>query len=128
MRRFVLAGLAMLVLLVGVAGQEKQPEAVQPKWKSDATKAGLDDAAVKQLERDGLLIADQPLLQAFSAYIEGKLPVFITSDAVLNTFHVLFEESVKRLEGTRAKDLRQLLLDLYTALPKAFDKKRKTEP
>ncbi|MCB9895606.1 MAG: DUF3160 domain-containing protein [Planctomycetes bacterium] len=128
MRRLGLAILAVLVVLAIARGQEEKPVPDQPQWKSDAAKAGLDEAAIKQLDRDGLLIADQPLRQAFSVYVEGKLPTFITSDAVLNAFHVLFEESVKRLEETRAESLRELLVEVYAALPKAIEREGRAKP
>jgi hypothetical protein len=126
MRRLLPALLSTLSLICFTTAQEAEPEKA-PTWKEKAGEAGLNDAAIKQLERDGMLIADEPLRQAFSAYIEGELPTFITSDVVLNAFHVLFEESVKRLEEARAVELAALLKDMFEALPKALEKKIKGE-
>ena len=45
--------------------------------------------------------------QVFSAYIGSPLPVFVTSDSVLNAYHVLLEESIRRMETARARDLKK---------------------
>ncbi len=75
-------------------------------WSTVARFAGLNDAEIAQLARDKLLLEDVALQQAFEAYTEPRRPVFITSDSVLNAFHVLFEDSFRELELRRAFALR----------------------
>src|SRR5262249_40559535 len=48
-----------------------------------------------------------------------KVPVFITTDSLLNGFHVLFEESVYRLEQAQARKLPGILERLSKGLDRA---------
>lgn len=86
-------------------------------WKAKAEASGLDGRAIKQLERDGILVAGEAYRQAFSAYTSGKKnPVFITSDSLLNAYHTLYEESIVRLEVANAKRLPPFLREVISAL------------
>ena len=77
-------------------------------WRSDATEAGFSAQELERLERDKLLIEDVQLKQSFQAYT-GAGPFFITSDSLLNGFHVLFEDSFRELEYRRVSQLRTAL-------------------
>ncbi|WP_372845829.1 DUF3160 domain-containing protein [Pontiella sp.] len=77
-------------------------------WKAAAVKRGLDQQAITQLEKDRILIADEAYKQIFSAYLGGRA-VFITSDSLLNAYHLLYEETLFRLETTNVRRLPQFL-------------------
>jgi hypothetical protein len=64
----------------------------------------------EQLQRDKVLVIDRSYKQIFSPYVDGGMPAFVTSDSVLNAWHVLFEESVANAEER-----------LALALPRALD-------
>ena len=66
-------------------------------WQDAAAKAGLAKGDIQRLARDKVLMTNRTWKQVFSAYIGTQTPVFITSDSLLNAFHVLFEESVLRM-------------------------------
>jgi hypothetical protein len=89
------------------------------RWEEAAQKAGLGDEDVKQLGRDKVLVGRETFRQIFSPYIESECPVFITSDSLLNAYHVLFEESVRGLEKSRARVLPEILNILWTRLAAA---------
>jgi hypothetical protein len=78
-------------------------------WREQARQVGLTDVEISRLERDSLVVAGPELQQSFEPYIGSPLPVFVTSDAVLNAFHVLLEESLKGLEHAHARRLRALV-------------------
>jgi hypothetical protein len=80
---------------------------------------GLSEAARAQLQRDKVLIGEREFRQSFEPYINNMLPVFITSDALLNAFHVIFEESFARMEAANVARLEALLERLVKALPQA---------
>lgn len=88
-------------------------------WQDTAKAADLAEADIKRLERDKVLVTNQTFRQSFDAYIGAELPVFITSDAVLNGFHVLFEESILRLETANARQVRPVLLKIWEGLKDA---------
>jgi hypothetical protein len=99
--------IAGLLLAVGTAnGEEKE----KPKAEKTAV-AELPD----QLKRDGILISGKTYKQIFQAYIGNSRP-FITSDSLLNAYHVLYEESIFRLEKKQAGVLKKLVNDLYQQL------------
>jgi len=80
-----------------------------PQWLSDARGAGLDDNDVEQLIRDKILVTNQTYKQVFTPYLGSRLPLFVTSDSLLNAYHVLYEESIQRLEQANAKKLPDIL-------------------
>ncbi|MBI5423160.1 MAG: DUF3160 domain-containing protein [Opitutae bacterium] len=88
------------------------------EWRTDAVGQGLSAAAVVQLQRDGLVIAGPSYKQSFSVYGESGVVPFVTSDSLLNGFHVLLEATLKRFESRRALRLRALLEDTWTQLPR----------
>ncbi|CAG0930117.1 hypothetical protein PLCT1_01274 [Planctomycetaceae bacterium] len=99
--------------------QEKEKPNADSPWQDWAKRADLEDADIKRLERDKVLVTNQTFRQSFQAYIGSALPVFITSDAVLNGFHVLFEESILRLETANARQVRPVLLKIWEGLKEA---------
>jgi len=104
MRRVLLLAL----LLAGAArAQEAQPlpEALQPY--------------AERLARDKVVVTGERFRQVFSPYIGSELPVFVTSDSILAAYHVLFEESVVRLERARAARLAPALATLRAGLEPA---------
>ncbi|MDF7800288.1 DUF3160 domain-containing protein [Pontiellaceae bacterium B1224] len=89
-------------------------------WKTAATQSGLSLEAIEQLQRDGILITDEAYKQVFSAYTSDKKnPVFITSDSLLNAYHVLYEETIFQIENTRASELPEFLRALLSHLDQA---------
>jgi len=63
----------------------------------------------EQLARDKILITRQAYRQIFEPYINTATPVFVTSDTVINAFHVLFRESISRHEEMNAQKLEEIL-------------------
>src|SRR6478736_6249402 len=82
-------------------------------------KEPLDAAEQAQLKRDKILVTAREYHQSFTPYIHNDLPVFITSDALLNAFHVIFEESFARMEGANVAKLETLLEEMVKSLPQA---------
>ncbi len=91
------------------------PAKVKPAltWREAAAKAGLDEQGIEQLDRDKFVISRQEYKQIFDPYVESKLPVFITADSLLSAFHVLYEESILRLEESHARELPVLLRKMW---------------
>ena len=85
-------------------------------WKAEAPGASLGPQDVARLEKDKILISDETFSQIFSPYIESTFPLFITTDSLLNGFHVLFEESVQRLEYANEPKLRRSLISIWGEL------------
>lgn len=143
MRRFILVVLIAVAATFSVIAQEAKPNNTPdteandkadktPAWKTKAAELKLSDNVIAQLERDGLAITDKSWRQSFKPYNETDVPPFITSDAVLNAFHVLYQETIRSLESANAVALRkttQILFDSlakerasFKALPELFDK------
>jgi hypothetical protein len=109
--------LAFLATIGTIAVSEEAPQR-RPDWRETAAKT-LSTAEIEQLARDKILVTDRVFLQVFEAYSEKDLPPFITSDSLLNAFHVLFEETVIALEKGNAKSLPKLLQEILRCLPVA---------
>jgi hypothetical protein len=75
-------------------------------WQAAAAKRRLGAAAVAQLGRDKIAYGPS-VKQSFTPYFGG--PVFITSDSLLNAFHVLFEDSFREWELRNCGELRKHL-------------------
>lgn len=84
-----------------------------------ATGFSLEDQ--QRLLNNGLLISSNSYRQVFEPYIHSSLPVFITTDSLLNGFHVLFEESLCRLEYVQARRLPGILRGIWKNLPVQYD-------
>lgn len=72
-------------------------------WRVMAKGQKLDEATIEQLQRDKISYGS-PTKQSFDPYLSG--PVFITSDSLLNGFHVLLAETVRQLELRESLALR----------------------
>src|SRR5262249_17518180 len=90
-------------------------------WKSEAKKAGLTPEEMTRLESEKVLVSKEEVNQSFSAYLSGKLPMFVTSDAVLNAYHVLFEQTLRKQELVNADRLHSILKVLWPALPRVAE-------
>jgi hypothetical protein len=117
--------LLALLLLAATATPQAKPthpgHAIDTSrdWKAKAQKCGLSSPSIAQLERDGILVTDEAYKQVFSAYLDrGKNPVFITSDSLLNAYHILYEESIFQLEVANAKRMEPFLRSVLEALEK----------
>lgn len=73
-------------------------------WKVLAKQDGFSNGSIAQLERDRILVTDTAYKQIFSPYL-GAGTVFITSDSLLNAYHVPYEESFYHLEDLNASRL-----------------------
>jgi len=110
MRRSYL--LAALVVSCGISttlAYERPSLDKQPDWKEAASKSGLTKRDVERLGRQKILVTNEARKQIFEAYMGGGWPLFITSDSLLNAYHVLFEESVLRLEKANSARLPEVL-------------------
>jgi hypothetical protein len=112
-RHFLAIPVAVLAIACGGAAFSQHREVPSPgkdyDWKAVAKKHGLDDKTIAQIERDKFCITNEAFAQVFTPYIFAGLPLFVTSDSVLNGYHVLFEESVRRAEYKHARQLAAIL-------------------
>ena len=119
--RTALAVLAGLLVLQAETSAQPRATAVpvhrqDHPWKKEAINRGFDQKDVDRLVANKILVTNQTYRQVFTPYIESDLPVFITSDSVLNGFHVLLEESVLRLERANARRLPEILRFIWQNL------------
>ena len=78
----------------------------------------LNPAQIELLKKQNFLTTDATFPQVFTPYLRDEgLPVFITSDSILNAFHVVFEESMVRREERSARRLPDALRKLLAELP-----------
>jgi hypothetical protein len=91
----------------------RMPAVVLLVLATSAVAQEIPEAVRAKLARDGIAIGSKPMRQILEVYIDSKTPVFITSDSILKGFHVLFEESVLRLEEVRASTLADAVAFLY---------------
>ena len=108
--RLILLPMLMAFLLVcsqAAGAQDAEPTA--KTWQEAARENGLSADSISSLEKNRLLITNDAYKQVFSAYLSGNNPLFITSDSLLNAYHVLYEESVFRLENAMALRLPPIL-------------------
>jgi len=81
-------------------------------WQAAAAESKLDAATIAALAKDKIAYGPS-VRQSFEPYLGG--PVFITSDSILNAFHVLFEDSFRELELRRAARFRPDFEKLLTS-------------
>ena len=134
MKRFEAVLLTALgVSLFSTQAEAQRPETALPdpetgyQWKDAAKGHKLQPEAVRQLARDKILVTNEAFKQIFTPYIETDLPLFVTSDSLLGGFHVLFEESVLRLERANARKLPEILRVIRANL-ETVDKDLKGKP
>ena len=87
----------------------EEAESTSKSWQEAARESGLSVEDISSLEENRILITNDGYKQIFSAYLYGKQPLFITSDSLLNAYHVLYEESILRIENTMASRLPRIL-------------------
>jgi hypothetical protein len=79
----------------------------------------LTPDAQAKLDANGLVIIDQPLSQAFSAYVGARRPVFVTSDSLLMAYHRIFEELVGEIEVGQLIHFRVFWREFWKNLPES---------
>lgn len=94
------------------------------QWQKDARGQRLGEAVIAQLERDGLVIAGPDYDQSFSVYGDSSVIPFVTSDSILNGFHVLLETSLKKFELRRSGRLREMLEAFWRNLDRQLAEKK----
>lgn len=90
--------------------------------------SGFTPTQKKMLEKNGFVVL-KPGRQYFSKMHHGyefaeydNIPTFITTDAVLNMYHIFYSESLKLMEiKTCAKRLRRMTESLLTKALKAYE-------
>ena len=107
--------------------QRKPPlEVATYDWKKDAHASGLTDAQTVMLRKQGFVVTGNPCRQAFFPYLNGE-QLFVTSDAIANTYSVLLEESVRLLEAGNARRLNAFLIEAWKETP-SFQKRFTGDP
>lgn len=103
---------SLFVCTQAVVGEDTEPSA--KTWQEAARKNGISAASISSLKKNRILVTNDAYKQIFSAYLSGNNPLFITSDSLLNAYHVLYEESIFRLEkamASRLPDILKLILN-----------------
>lgn len=129
---FLLCSLAILwalsfpaqPLFAGEPGEDNLPPG---NWRAAAEKEKISEEDINRLAENKILISNHAYKQVFTPYLEGDLPVFITSDSLLNAYHVLYEESIMRLERANSRKLPAMLKKLWEGLDKT-ERRLKGEP
>lgn len=108
--RAVPACLVLLMATLSLRGVEEDRS--QPGPGNNAWARALS----QRLARDKIMVSSEEVKQSFSAYLGHGLPNFITSDAVLNAYHVLLEETLRRSEVLHASRLRRFCAEDWALL------------
>jgi hypothetical protein len=108
-----------VALLLAVPVLADDPPENPPTLDKQIEHAKLSDAEAKALKQHGFVVGSTEYKQAFTPYLKGDAPVFVTADSLLTAFHVVFEESVYRLEKANARKLPPILADIEKQLPAA---------
>ncbi len=87
------------------------------RWQEEAKTLGLCEEDIAKLDREKVLLTNEAFKQVFDPYIHTGVTQFITSDSLLNAFHVLYEESILHLEQANAKRLPEVLSSLWQRVP-----------
>lgn len=98
----------------GLAPGKKEPTpavevAADYTWEQDAAAQKLSADAVAKLKQHGLVIAGGVFRQSFEVYADESVVPFVTTDSLLNGFHVLLEASLRKYEQRRARELCEAL-------------------
>ncbi len=108
----VIIALLILTVLLRPPLQAEENTLLRPEENGDAegnAQAQLLPEELEQLTRDKILITRRAYRQIFEPYINPSAPVFVTSDATINAFHVLYRESIARYEELNAQKLQEIL-------------------
>jgi len=98
-----------LIVVATVASIGAAQDADDTDWRAVARGVGLSEADIHQLDTNRILITNKAYKQIYEAYPNGAGPSFITSDSLLNAYHVLYEESILKLEQAGAQRLPEIL-------------------
>ncbi|QIF03166.1 DUF3160 domain-containing protein [Roseimicrobium sp. ORNL1] len=100
--------LPLTIASLGISTSLADEDGPKPpkNWQEAAQRAGLTDDQSTRLEKDKFLVTGVEERQSFRAYLGGREPQFVTSDAVLNAYHVLFEETLRQQEEVQATGLK----------------------
>ncbi|UCF85667.1 MAG: DUF3160 domain-containing protein, partial [Desulfobacteraceae bacterium] len=124
---FFLLSLLAIFSLVEQKTYSQSASDLNDDWQVNATKSGLTKEDINILKKNRILISNRWYKQVFSAYLSGRNPLFITSDSLLNAYHVLYEESILRLESSMAEQLPEILQTILNNL-KDIDKDMRGNP
>ena len=116
LRMSLLAGLIALLFAPAISAQPRMPEPTPPAekeaWEKTARQQKLTEEEIKLLRKQKFLVTGNAVRQVFSPYTGSDVPVFITSDSILNAYHVLLEESIYRIELANSRKLPSVLEQL----------------
>ena len=115
----VVSGVVLAAALCAGTARAGDGDAKPADWRAQAKAEGLSDDDVARLASTKLLVAGCEYRQVFEPYINSNVPTFVTADSVLNAYHVLFEESVVRLERAQAARLPSVLRPMWDGIPDA---------
>ncbi len=104
---FVMLIASCLICAQNASAQDAKPAAAT--WQDAARESGLSAEDIAALESNRILITNNACKQVFSPYIDNDKPLFITTDSLLNAYHVLYEESILRLETSMAEQMPSIL-------------------
>ncbi len=116
---FLMLTLILFLPSLVFAGETENGEYDLSKWETwheIAKKEGFTDQDITGLETQKILMTNKCWKQVFDPYIQGELPLFITSDSLLNAYHVLYEESIMKLEIANSIQLKKILRSVWTNL------------
>ncbi|MBN1973842.1 MAG: DUF3160 domain-containing protein [Sedimentisphaerales bacterium] len=120
----------MMIFVLLMSVQSRGEKSNGQDWRRLAQKENLSENTIEKLAANNAVITDTAYKQIFTPYIEGgsyrgdrenEISLFITADSLINAYHVLYEESVLRLENANANKLEEILKFVLTNLPKADD-------
>ncbi|MFA5164178.1 MAG: DUF3160 domain-containing protein [Candidatus Omnitrophota bacterium] len=72
----------------------------------------FSEPAKKLLKENGFVVIPTYYRQIFSPYIHRRAPAFVTVDSVYHTFHVIYEEQIKNMEGQFASEIQRFNLEM----------------
>ena len=106
--RYCAVALICSVLLVGLPGS------VSLAADEAVAADNLTPSDIEQLNTQKILITPMTYRQIFEPYLKSDLPIFITTDSVVNAFHVLFDDATFRFEQINAGRLPEIVRLLWT--------------
>ena len=110
MLRYCASALVLLAVLVFPGGPVSSAD------EKPAALANLSPTEVEKLGSQKLLITPITYRQIFEPYLKSDLPVFITTDSLLNAFHVLFDDATFRFEQINAGRLPEIVRLLWQSI------------
>jgi hypothetical protein len=120
--KLVVAVIVIFILLLSIQLHGEQSDGLD--WKEQAREQKLSQITIDKLGKNKIVITDETHKQIFSVYIGGGGPLFITTDSLINAYHVLYEESVLQLEKVNADKLEKILRFILTNLLREGEKSK----